>query len=84
MCGVESKQQCVQALERIHQNVARTYRIGGRQVEIGISSGVTLYPFDPSNPDYLLRHADEAMYVAKQRGRDRFEFYQPDCSRESV
>ncbi|MCQ8183538.1 CHASE domain-containing protein [Methylomonas sp. SURF-1] len=84
MCGVESKQQCIQAVERIHQNVARPYQIGGREVQIGISSGVTLYPFDPSNPDYLLRHADEAMYLAKQRGRDRFEFYQPNCSRELI
>ncbi|WFP48753.1 CHASE domain-containing protein [Methylomonas sp. EFPC3] len=84
MCGVESKQQCIQALERIHQNVARSYPIAGQQVQVGVSSGVTIYPYDPSNPDYLLRHADEAMYIAKQQGRNRFEFYQAGCNGESV
>ncbi len=39
------------------------------------SIGWTLYPRDDAPPDALLRHADLAMYAAKQAGRDRDQFY---------
>ncbi|MHB8387850.1 bifunctional diguanylate cyclase/phosphodiesterase [Metallibacterium sp.] len=39
------------------------------------SVGWTLYPRDDAPPDILLRHADLAMYTAKQAGRDRDQFY---------
>jgi len=77
MGDIESRQQCEQALQRLHQAIAQPYSIGGQNVSVGVSSGVTLYPDDPSDADFLLRHADQAMYRAKQNGRNRFEFYQP-------
>jgi diguanylate cyclase (GGDEF)-like protein len=40
-------------------------------VTVGASIGVTLYPLDNNDPDMLLRHADQAMYHAKQSGRNR-------------
>ncbi len=78
MGDIESRQQCEQALQRIHQAIAEPYNIAGQIVNIGVSSGVTLYPHDKGDADYLLRHADQAMYKAKQQGRNRFEFYQAD------
>jgi predicted signal transduction protein with EAL and GGDEF domain len=38
---------------------------------------VTLYPGDCSDPDQLLRHADQAMYQAKTAGKNQFRFYDP-------
>ncbi|GAB4262909.1 MAG: hypothetical protein Kow0065_13660 [Methylomicrobium sp.] len=73
--GIETQQQCAHTLQRIHQSIARPYSINGQTVSIGASSGVTLYPKDHSDPDFLLRHADHAMYRAKQKGRNRFEFF---------
>jgi diguanylate cyclase (GGDEF)-like protein len=40
------------------------------EVKVGASIGVTLYPLDSNEPDILLRHADHAMYNAKQSGRN--------------
>jgi len=37
--------------------------------------GMTLYPFDNSGADTLLRHADQAMYKAKEEGKNRFHLF---------
>ncbi len=73
-----SLEQCEQTLDRIHQAIAEPYRIAGETVLIAASSGVTLYPQDNSDPDTLLRHADQAMYQAKQQGRNRYFFFDPE------
>ena len=45
------------------------------------SIGVTLYPFDDADPDTLLRHADQAMYHAKNKGRNCYQLYDPEEER---
>lgn len=42
---------------------------------ISASIGIALYPHDATNPADLLKCADQAMYVAKSQGRDRFSYY---------
>lgn len=45
------------------------------EVAVGASIGLTLFPGDNSDPDLLLRHADQAMYQAKKSGRNRICIY---------
>jgi GGDEF domain-containing protein len=40
-----------------------------------MSLGATISPNDNANPDALLSHADAALYLAKQAGRNRYKFY---------
>jgi EAL domain-containing protein (putative c-di-GMP-specific phosphodiesterase class I) len=49
---------------------------------ISASIGVTLYPDDSSDPDILLRHADQAMYLAKEGGKHRYQFFDPERDRQ--
>jgi len=72
---MERIEQCTQAIERIHEAIAQPYFIDGKQIQIGVSSGITVYPNDLSEPDILLRHADQAMYEAKNAGRNRYQFF---------
>ncbi|MBB5202797.1 diguanylate cyclase (GGDEF)-like protein [Inhella inkyongensis] len=51
---------------------------GGQQASVSASVGVALFPQDGEGFDELVRHADMAMYQAKQGGRARFSFYQAD------
>ncbi|MFO1251132.1 MAG: EAL domain-containing protein [Inhella sp.] len=50
----------------------------GQQATVSASVGVAMFPQDGENFDELVRHADMAMYQAKQAGRARYSFYQPD------
>jgi diguanylate cyclase (GGDEF)-like protein/PAS domain S-box-containing protein len=72
---LESLQHCEQVMTRIHQAISGAYVVTGQTVSIGASSGVTLYPQDNTDPDTLLRHADQAMYQAKLMGKNRFHFF---------
>ncbi len=52
-------------------------RIGTDQVSTQASIGLTVFPFDESDPQTLLRHADLAMYEAKRQGRNRWCLFEP-------
>ena len=73
------------ALRRVLAAVAQPLRVGGSEVAVSASLGAALYPRDDADTDTLLRHADQAMYLAKQGGRNRFHVFdteQDRCVRE--
>ncbi|MFK8016582.1 MAG: putative bifunctional diguanylate cyclase/phosphodiesterase [Gammaproteobacteria bacterium] len=55
--------------------------LSGQEVVIGASIGVTTFPEDGHDVDTLLRNADVAMYQAKERGKNHFEFYNDSMHR---
>jgi len=62
-------------VERVLAALAKPFTLPSDTVEISASAGLTLYPHDKVSADTLLRHADHALYQAKQAGRNRFEFF---------
>jgi diguanylate cyclase (GGDEF)-like protein/PAS domain S-box-containing protein len=68
------------ALNRVLGAISAPYSLHGKGVNVFASIGVTLFPDDNEDAETLLRHADQAMYVAKQRGRNRFHLF--DVSRD--
>lgn len=70
------------ALQRLLAALSAVYIIDGIGINISASIGVTLYPNDNENADTLLRHADQAMYKAKQSGRNRFHLF--DVSKDKM
>ena len=75
MGGYDSAIEVANAMDRIIALLGQPYRIQGEQIRVTASAGVTLYPRDSHDADTLLRHADHAMYQAKQRGRNRCRFF---------
>ena len=63
--------------QHLLDTLARGFSIGARSVVISASVGIALYPDDASAAAELLRHADQAMYAAKQNGRNRYCFFTP-------
>jgi diguanylate cyclase (GGDEF)-like protein/PAS domain S-box-containing protein len=60
---------------RINDVIAKPVQIDEHQHHVSGSIGVTIYPNDDSDTDTLLRHADLAMYEAKQAGRNRYHIF---------
>lgn len=70
------------ALLRILKAISEPYSIHGAQLNVFASIGVTLFPLDDEDADTLLRHADQAMYVAKQSGRNRYQLFDVSLEQE--
>ncbi len=64
-----------QMATRILDTIATPCNINGNQHHITASMGVTILPFDNADSDTLLRHADQAMYMAKEHGRNRYHLF---------
>src|SRR5690606_23858987 len=62
-------------MERILGNMSKPFDLGDREYATTCSIGIALYPQDGADAETLLKHADAAMYRAKELGRDRFQFY---------
>ena len=73
------------AVERALRVVSQPYVIVPEQdaVQVTASMGATVYPIDRSDADTLLRHADHAMYGAKQSGRNGYLFFDPEHRRRT-
>jgi len=64
--------------------VAEPHRVADHELHITASIGISVYPTDGHNAETLLRNADIAMYHAKERGRGRYQFFQPDLNVRAV
>jgi diguanylate cyclase (GGDEF)-like protein/PAS domain S-box-containing protein len=73
--GVCDRASVDAVLGKVHQALVQPAALTAGEVSVTPSLGVCLYPADGSEPDALLRHADEALYDAKAAGRDRYCFY---------
>ena len=78
---VSSAEECAQILERVQDAVRQPVAASGQVITISASIGVSLYPADNADPDTLLRHADQAMYLAKQAGKNRYQMFDPGIDR---
>lgn len=63
------------ALERILDLLSQPFEINGLRIAVSASIGMTVFPADDADTDTLMRHADQAMYLAKQSGRNRFHLF---------
>jgi EAL domain-containing protein (putative c-di-GMP-specific phosphodiesterase class I) len=62
-------------LSRLLEAAAESVDLKNTVLRVSASIGVTLYPQDQVNADQLLRHADHAMYQAKQAGKNRYHYF---------
>jgi diguanylate cyclase (GGDEF)-like protein/PAS domain S-box-containing protein len=68
-------------LQRVLDDIGRPVMLSGREFHVGASLGVALYPDDGEDAASLLKHADVAMYAAKNRGRNNFQFFTSELNR---
>ncbi len=64
--------------ESILRQLAEPFKLDDKLAYVSASIGITLYPDDASEIEYLLKNADQAMYVAKNTGRNRYSYFTPE------
>jgi len=64
--------------ERIAEAVRSPYLIADVEVSVTSTIGISVYPADGRDSETLMKHADVAMYHAKENGRNGFQFYSTD------
>ena len=78
LLNIETLSDCSSSLDRLLKVIAKPITLQSELFTVTASIGVTLYPNDNEDPDTLMRHADQAMYIAKQTGKNRFHIYDPN------
>jgi diguanylate cyclase (GGDEF)-like protein len=75
MPGLKNNDDVVKVSSKLLDVFRRPMRIGGREIAMSASFGVSIYPADGGDAETLLKNADAAMYRAKERGGDNFQMY---------
>jgi diguanylate cyclase (GGDEF)-like protein/PAS domain S-box-containing protein len=83
LCELQAPADCAQILDRVLQALAEPVNVDGLLLRTSASIGVSLYPTDDADPDTLLRHADQAMYLAKQAGKNRYQLFDLEIDRRA-
>ncbi|WP_028583135.1 putative bifunctional diguanylate cyclase/phosphodiesterase [Desulfogranum mediterraneum] len=74
--NISTPDNAAKLAERILETVCKPIELEEQLVNLTASVGLSLYPEDGEDIDELLKHADTAMYEAKQGGRNTYMFYQ--------
>jgi len=64
--------------------LSRPMEIDGHELRVSVSIGIAIHPADGSDVTTLLKHADTAMYSAKDAGRDNFQFFVPEMNQRAL
>jgi diguanylate cyclase (GGDEF)-like protein len=67
--------------QKVLEMLDRPVLIDWREVHISCSIGIASYPEDGEEVEALVKNADIAMYQAKERGRNNFQFYSPELNK---
>jgi diguanylate cyclase (GGDEF)-like protein len=79
--GYESAAHLTALARQILETIAMPFAVAENEYYLGASIGISVCPEDGRDATALMRNADSAMYHAKQRGRNSFEFFTKELSR---
>ncbi len=79
----EAIQQATIVAEKILEVLGKIFDINGHELQISASIGIVIYPNDASEISDIIKLADDAMYKAKNHGRNNFQFFTVDMQNEA-
>jgi diguanylate cyclase (GGDEF)-like protein/PAS domain S-box-containing protein len=78
--SVTASSQIVAVARKIQRAMSKPFDLDGHEVYTTTSIGIAVHPSDGGDVQALLKHADMAMYVAKGRGRNRYQFFSEEMN----
>jgi diguanylate cyclase (GGDEF)-like protein/PAS domain S-box-containing protein len=84
LAGIGGTDQAAHVAGSVMLAVAQPVRFEGQDIHLSVSIGIALGPGDGADVDTLLKHADVAMYHAKQGGRSAFQFFSEEMNAHVV
>ncbi|MEC5207948.1 diguanylate cyclase (GGDEF)-like protein/PAS domain S-box-containing protein [Vogesella perlucida] len=75
--------ECMPILDRLLATVRQEFMLGDVVIRTSASIGISLFPLDDADADTLLRHADQAMYQAKESGKNCYLLFDPENDRRA-
>jgi diguanylate cyclase (GGDEF)-like protein len=69
--------KAVKLAQRVLEVLKPVFVFNGHELHITTSIGISLYPYDGTDVDTLLKNADTALYRAKEQGRNNYQLYTP-------
>jgi len=81
MSDFSDSSQIKEVAEKILAAMKSPFSLEGREVFIGASIGISICPANGTNSENLKRQADSAMYLAKNLGKNNYQFYKDELSR---
>ncbi len=82
LLGLDKVEDCEITLHRLLETISMPVTLKDQAVSVSASIGISIFPDDNTDPDTLLRHADQAMYQAKQQGKNCFHIYNLELDRQ--
>src|SRR5690606_19762710 len=80
----EALKRAIDVAERILLSLTRPFELFSREFFVTASIGIALSPQDGDDLSQLMKNADTAMYHAKERGKNNFQFYQADMNASAL
>ena len=82
--NVGTVQQVASQAQAVLDQISGETVVSGQEVFVSASVGISMYPEDGTSADTLLVNADTAMYRAKERGKNTFQFYTADMNARAL
>lgn len=80
LIGIDNN-QIKTVIERIYKTLSEPILIKDHELHITSSMGISIYPLDGFEINTLLKHADIALYHAKESGRNHYQYYSDELNR---
>ncbi|MGN2392485.1 bifunctional diguanylate cyclase/phosphodiesterase [Pelomicrobium sp. G1] len=84
LAGIREETDAAQVAQKLLRNLAEPYFIQGRQLATTASIGIAIHPYDGQDIATLMKNADTAMYHAKERGRNTYQFFSSDMTARAL
>jgi diguanylate cyclase (GGDEF)-like protein/PAS domain S-box-containing protein len=82
--GLQQAEDAAQVAGKIIRALARPIEIGSHTLTTSCSIGISIFPLDAEDDRTLMKNADTAMYHAKEKGRNNYQFFSPEMNVRAV